>query len=502
MVQLVVRDSSLLVITLVVLFEFVDKEAEARWMEYQEMVLLLLQWLKQQTLNMQVRDFPNNPTELHALHSQYVHFKEMELLPKESEKVRIKNVYKSLEPWIQFGHIRLPQGQHPNDIEKEWGRLIVAMLEREKELRAEIERLEGLQHLAGKIQRECTRCEDTLNQISKLIKADCLAVETGRSPQHRREVEAMLQELDLRLRKLSADTQTLQDGQYFQAEQDVSRVVQLQERLSGLRTKFTALVDGCHIPAMGTQTWQPNTVASETQTQYGLKSTAVQTQTASKQTKGVKPSDDDVALIALRKALAWVEEHQAELEKIEWGTDLAGVEFSLQSQRSLLREVESFRHKLENLRTQQTKVSSSNQGTYADSLGRLDLLYTRLLNSSRGRLKHLENLHAFVARATRELMWLNEKEEEEISYDWGERNTDLGTKQEYHEMFLKDLEQKELDLNDLRDAGERMLLTNHPAKQTIEVRKMIYWHITYLKRELVRSPTYPLNQSTGILGCH
>lgn len=41
---------------------------------------------------------------------------------------------------MEFGRIKLSQGYHPNDIEKEWGKLIIAMLEREKTLRPEVER--------------------------------------------------------------------------------------------------------------------------------------------------------------------------------------------------------------------------------------------------------------------------------------------------------------------------------------------------------------------------
>lgn len=44
--------------------------------------------------------------------------------------------------WIEFGRIQLPPSHHPNDVEKEWGKLIVAMLEREKRLRPELERYE------------------------------------------------------------------------------------------------------------------------------------------------------------------------------------------------------------------------------------------------------------------------------------------------------------------------------------------------------------------------
>lgn len=44
---------------------------------------------------------------------------------------------------MEFGRIHLPQGYHPNDVEKEWGKLIVAMLEREKSLRPEVDRYEA-----------------------------------------------------------------------------------------------------------------------------------------------------------------------------------------------------------------------------------------------------------------------------------------------------------------------------------------------------------------------
>lgn len=49
----------------------------------------------------------------------------------------------TIQVWIEFGRIHLPEGYHPNDVEKEWGKLIVAMLEREKSLRPEVDRYES-----------------------------------------------------------------------------------------------------------------------------------------------------------------------------------------------------------------------------------------------------------------------------------------------------------------------------------------------------------------------
>lgn len=41
---------------------------------------------------------------------------------------------------VQAGQLKIPPGYHPLDVEKEWGKLHVAILEREKQLRSEFER--------------------------------------------------------------------------------------------------------------------------------------------------------------------------------------------------------------------------------------------------------------------------------------------------------------------------------------------------------------------------
>ncbi|XP_059137397.1 dystonin-like [Peromyscus eremicus] len=118
-------------------------DVEVKWIEYQNMVNYLIQWIRHHVVTMSERTFPNNPVELKALYNQYLQFKDKEIPPKETEKSKIKRLYKLLEIWIEFGRIKLLQGYHPNDIEKEWGKLIIAMLEREKALRPEVERFFG-----------------------------------------------------------------------------------------------------------------------------------------------------------------------------------------------------------------------------------------------------------------------------------------------------------------------------------------------------------------------
>ena len=64
----------------------------------------------------------------------------------------------------------MPPGYHPLDVEKEWGKLHVAILEWEKQLRSEFERWAGRQGCAGgkgrssgpPLMLECYKCLATL----------------------------------------------------------------------------------------------------------------------------------------------------------------------------------------------------------------------------------------------------------------------------------------------------------------------------------------------------
>lgn len=50
-----------------------------------------------------------------------------------------------LQSAVHAGQVKVPPGYHPIDVEKEWGRLHVAILERERLLRIEFERSEQWQ---------------------------------------------------------------------------------------------------------------------------------------------------------------------------------------------------------------------------------------------------------------------------------------------------------------------------------------------------------------------
>lgn len=59
-----------------------------------------------------------------------------------------------------------------------------------------------------------------------------------------------------------------------------------------------------------------------------------------------------------------------------------------------------------------------------------------LQEQSSWRLRSLESLQEFVSCCTEELIWLNEREEEEISFDWSEANSNMSAKKELHHVSL------------------------------------------------------------------
>lgn len=98
--------------------------------------------------------------------------------------------------------------------------------------------------------------------------------------------------------------------------------------------------------------------------------------------------------------------------------------------------------------------------TYSDKLNKLEKQYEALLvrqlstitscvynisnnacftpfqSSSSERQSHLDSLYDFVSQATQELIWLNEKEEEEVAFDWSDRNSGISKKREYHAVSM------------------------------------------------------------------
>ncbi|XP_039868563.1 plectin isoform X26 [Simochromis diagramma] len=420
-------------------------ELELRWQEYYELVTVLLQWIRHHVTIFEERKFPASYEEIELLWRQFLKFKETELPVKETDKSRSKHIYQSFESAVHAGQVKVPPGYHPIDVEKEWGRLHVAILERERLLRIEFERLERLQRICGKVQKESGMCDEQLAHLETLLQTDIRLLNAGKPAQHAAEVERELDKADNGIRLLFNDVQVLKDGRHPQAEQMYRRVYRLHERLVNLRTDYNlrlkSAVTTAQVPI--TQSVQQTSV------------------------KG-RPELDDVTLRYVQDLLAWVEENQRRIDNAEWGSDLPSMESQLGSHRGLHQTVEDFKSKIERAKADETQLSPVSKATYREYLGKLDLQYGKLLNSSKFRLRNLESLHAFVSAATKELMWLNDKEEEEVNFDWSDRNTNMTAKKDNYSGLMRELELREKKVNDIQTLGDRLVRDGHPGKKTVE----------------------------------
>ncbi|XP_039384226.1 dystonin isoform X2 [Mauremys reevesii] len=510
-------------------------DVEVKWVEYQNMVNYLIQWIRHYITIMSDRTFPNNPVELKALYNQYLQFKETEIPPKEIDKSKIKCLYKLLEVWIEFGRIKLPQGYHPNDIEKEWGKLIIAMLEREKTLRPEVERLEMLQQIANRVQRDILGCEDKLILARNALQSDSKRLESGLQFQNEAEIAGYILECENLLRQQVIDAQILIDGKYYQADQLVQRVAKLRDDIMALRTECSSIFSKGHTLTTEQTKLMISGITQSLNSGFapnlnpdlnsGMNQSLTPTLTSSSLTSGLssgltsrltpaitpaytpgfpprviqtyvtgvdtnalqtlklmqirKPlmksafvdqnlTEEEVNMKFVQDLLNWVDEMQVQLDRTEWGSDLPSVESHLENHKNVHRAIEDFETSLKEAKISEIQMTAPLKLSYAEKLHKLESQYAKLLNTSRNQERHLDTLHNFVSRATGELIWLNEKEEEEVAYDWSERNSNISRKKEYHADLMRELDQKEEVIKSVQEIAEQLLLENHPARLTIE----------------------------------
>ncbi|XP_071399790.1 dystonin-like [Centroberyx affinis] len=515
-------------------------DVDIKWVEYQNMIKYLSQWIKHNVTVMSDRAFPNNPVELKALYTQYLQFKEHEIPLKENEKTKIKHLYKMLEVWIEFGRIQLPPGHHPNDVEKEWGKLIVAMLEREKSLRPEVDRLEMLQQIANRVQRDCVNGEDKLALARTALQSDAKRLESGIQFLNEAEIAGYLLECENILRQQVVDIQILLDGKFPFADQLVQRVSKLRDDLLALRTEcssvyskgrtltteqtkmmisgitqslnsgfsqninagltpaltpaltpgalvtpgstFTSSLTPCLTPTL-TPALTPGLQPASVQAYMGsgggmdpgslkhLKHMQIRKPLVKSSLADPNLTEEEVNMNFVQDLLNWVEEMQAQVDRAEWGSDLPSVEMHLENHKSVHRAIEEFQMSLKDAKLSEIQMTQPLKLTYSEKLNKLENQYEKLLSCSRERQSHLESLHDFVSRATQELIWLNEKEEEEVAFDWSDRNSNISKKRDYHADLMRELDEKEEAIKSVQDKAESLLLKNHPARLTIEAYK-------------------------------
>ncbi|XP_060091304.1 dystonin isoform X21 [Heteronotia binoei] len=396
-------------------------------------------------------------------------------------------------------------------------------------------RLEMLQQIANRVQRDSLSCEDKLMLARSAVQSDSKRLESGLQFQNEAEIAGYLLECENLLRQQVMDAQILIEGKYYQADQLVQRVARLRDDLMALRAECSSIyskgrtltteqtkmmisgitqsLNSGFAPNLSptlssglSQGLTPSLTSSSLTSGLssglssrltpsitpaytpgfpprliqsyitGVDSGALQTLKLMQIRKPLMKSafvdqnltEEEVNMKFVQDLLRWVDEMQVQLDRAEWGSDLPSVESHVENQKNVHKAIEEFESSLKEAKVSEIQMTAPLKLSYAEKLHKLENQYAKLLNTSRNQERLLDTLHNFVSRATRELIWLNEKEEEEVAYDWSERNTNISRKKEYHAELMRELDQKEEVIKSVQEIAEQLLLENHPARLTIE----------------------------------
>ncbi|XP_042369607.1 desmoplakin-like isoform X3 [Plectropomus leopardus] len=165
-------------------------------------------------------------------------------------------------------------------------------------------------------------------------------------------------------------------------------------------------------------------------------------------------------------AIAWIAQQKRLIETAPWGDDPAAIDqqlinhqkFNISIQKST--EVDRAKDDLEK------KGDKGNLHALAQE-------WDSLQNMSKNRFDQLQDLKSIIQEISKAIMWVNDKEEEELMFDWGDKNIDqyIPKKQESYSKLMSALEDKEKELNKLKAKADTLLKDNHPAADKIEAYK-------------------------------
>uniref|UniRef100_UPI00398E6A1D desmoplakin-A isoform X2 n=1 Tax=Pristiophorus japonicus TaxID=55135 RepID=UPI00398E6A1D len=178
-----------------------------------------------------------------------------------------------------------------------------------------------------------------------------------------------------------------------------------------------------------------------------------------------KSSWDEGLSRSTTELFSWLKQQKNVLDAQEWGVDAASVEQQINEQRRYHKTLEDFRWKIDKLKMEQHDNYSDN---YRESIQAVDNDYESILKTSVDRLDQLKKLQNIISATSNEIMWINDHEEEELVHDWSDNNTHIAEKQEAFSMMMSQLEEKEKQLNKLKQDGDQLVANNHPAADKIE----------------------------------
>ncbi|XP_053537724.1 desmoplakin-A isoform X1 [Ictalurus punctatus] len=162
-------------------------------------------------------------------------------------------------------------------------------------------------------------------------------------------------------------------------------------------------------------------------------------------------------------AISWINQQKRLIETAQFGDDSATIEQQITNH---TRFHSSIQRSAEVQRARDELMQSGDKG----NIHALDQEWDMLQKMSHDRMNQLRDMQSILSDISQAIMWVNDREEEELMFDWGDKNIDtyIPKKQESYSRLMSDLEVKEKELNKLKSKVDQLLKSNHPASDKIE----------------------------------
>ncbi|XP_066142735.1 microtubule-actin cross-linking factor 1 isoform X41 [Euwallacea fornicatus] len=430
-----------------------DSVAQQRKQEYREIASSLHNWMREKYSLMQDRNFPPTLIEMKKLAAESTRFRTDEVPPRQRDKQYCHQLFRDLEKYFKtVGEVDVEPELHIDNIERNWQRLMNAYQERDRHILDEIKRLEKLQRLAEKVHREIKQTDSHLDQIEQAIELESRRIERLHPLEAKKVADQIDHDLvvaEQAIQSLKTDVNTLRNGRYPQAGE-------LDKRVNKLHEKWVRLRHQLHNKIVGPLANMSFPVEERTVTKH------IRTV---QETRNIETNPH---FRSLQEHIEWCKNKLKQLKTADFGTDLPSIQQERDIHQREHKTIEQFHSKVEQSVKARQYFNGEELTLYNQHLGQLQKIYAELLSFSTGRANDLESLYDFIQSATRELQWLNEKEEIEVTRDWSDAKLDVEAVEKYYEHLMSDLEKRELQFNSVLERGEALVLQNHPATKAIE----------------------------------
>ncbi|XP_070510262.1 microtubule-actin cross-linking factor 1 isoform X19 [Cardiocondyla obscurior] len=438
-----------------------DAEAQRRSAEYRELASSLHLWIREKMVLMQERSFPPTLIEMKKLAADSAKFKNEEVPPRYRDKQRLTYIFRDLQKYFEaVGEVDMEAELHIDIIDKNWNRLIMLHQEREQAIIDEIKRLERLQRLAEKVHREMKTTDNRLEELERRVEDEARRLDRLHPLEAKHAVDLLEQDIrstETQIQNIFTDVHTLTEGRYSQAPELHKRVQKLHQRWVVLRSllhrRLVQPLSAVSFPVEERVVTKHRTTVHET-----------------------RLVDTNPHFRALHDCIDWCKSKLKHLQEADYGSDLPSVQNELDVHHREHKNIDQFQAKVDKCVQAKNNFHGEELTLYSQHLSTLQKLYAELLAVSNKRLSDLDTLHDFIQSATGELVWLNAKEETEVTRDWSDKNLNVQSIEQYYEQtygsgiesLMSDLEKREIQFSAVQDRGEALVLQHHPAAKTIE----------------------------------